>query len=44
MGKRLTWNLVMKAECEPRYFGYVSKKIIHSDALTELKKLPFESM
>lgn len=34
----------MKAECEPQYFGDVSKKIIHGDALTELKKLPSESI
>ncbi|SQJ37001.1 methyltransferase [Salmonella enterica] len=27
----------MKAECEPQYFGDESKKIIHGDALTELK-------
>lgn len=34
----------MKAECEPQYFGDESKKIIHGDALTELKKLPSESI
>ncbi|VEB53290.1 methyltransferase [Salmonella enterica subsp. enterica] len=31
----------MKAECEPQYFGDESKKIIHGDALTELKKTAF---
>ncbi|QLZ58102.1 adenine-specific DNA-methyltransferase [Citrobacter freundii] len=30
----------MNAGCEPVYFGDESKKIIHGDALTELKKLP----
>ncbi|ECS5319822.1 adenine-specific DNA-methyltransferase, partial [Salmonella enterica subsp. enterica serovar Hadar] len=34
----------MKARCEPVYFGDESKKIIQGDALTELKKLPSESI
>ncbi|WP_260863521.1 adenine-specific DNA-methyltransferase [Citrobacter sp. Marseille-Q6884] len=34
----------MKASCEPVYFGDESKKIIQGDALTELKKLPSESV
>lgn len=25
----------MKAECEPQYFGDVSKKIIHGDAIKQ---------
>jgi adenine-specific DNA-methyltransferase len=45
MGKRLFYKhhkeaLTMNAGCEPVYFGDESKKIIHGDALTELKKLP----
>lgn len=49
MGKRLFYSrhteaLVMKARCEPVYFGDESKKIIQGDALTELKKLPSESI
>ena len=34
----------MNAGCEPVYFGDESKKIIHGDALTELKKLPSTSV
>ena len=34
----------MNARCEPVYFGDESKKIILGDALTELKKLPSESV
>lgn len=34
----------MNARCEPVYFGDESKKIILGDALTELKKLPSESI
>lgn len=34
----------MNARCEPVYFGDESKKIIHGDALTELKKLPSASV
>ncbi|POT55081.1 adenine-specific DNA-methyltransferase [Citrobacter amalonaticus] len=34
----------MKSGCEPAYFGDESKQIIHGDALTELKKLPPESV
>ena len=34
----------MNARCEPVYFGDESKKIILGDALTELKKLPAESV
>ncbi|HFZ8996191.1 TPA: adenine-specific DNA-methyltransferase [Citrobacter freundii] len=33
----------MNVQCEPRYFGDESKKIIHGDALAELQKLPAES-
>ncbi|MTH45618.1 adenine-specific DNA-methyltransferase [Intestinirhabdus alba] len=34
----------MKAGIEPHYFGDDTKKIIHGDALSELKKLPPESI
>lgn len=49
MGKRLFYKhhkeaLTMNAGCEPVYFGDESKKIIHGDALTELKKLPSTSV
>jgi adenine-specific DNA-methyltransferase len=49
MGKRLFYKhhkeaLAMNAGCEPVYFGDESKKIIHGDALTELKKLPSTSV
>jgi adenine-specific DNA-methyltransferase len=49
MGKRLFYQhhseaLAMNAGCEPVYFGDESKKIIHGDALTELKKLPSTSV
>lgn len=33
----------MNVGFEPQYFGDESKKIIHGDALSELKKLPPES-
>ncbi|MCO4158540.1 adenine-specific DNA-methyltransferase [Citrobacter amalonaticus] len=34
----------MNSRCEPHYFGDESASIIHGDALTELKKLPAESV
>lgn len=34
----------MNSGCEPHYFGDESASIIHGDALTELKKLPAESV
>ena len=34
----------MNSRCEPYYFGDESASIIHGDALTELKKLPAESV
>ncbi|EGT4257183.1 adenine-specific DNA-methyltransferase [Citrobacter amalonaticus] len=34
----------MNSRCEPQYFGDESASIIHGDALTELKKLPADSV
>ncbi|MFQ6579938.1 hypothetical protein ACLO6L_16915, partial [Enterococcus casseliflavus] len=34
----------MKVEIEPKYFGDESKKIIHGDALSELKKMSSKSV
>lgn len=34
----------MRSKCEPTLFGDESRRIIHGDALSELKKLPSESV
>ncbi len=34
----------MRSKCEPTWFGDESRRIIHGDALSELKKLPSESV
>lgn len=34
----------MRSNCEPTWFGDESRRIIHGDALSELKKLPSESV
>lgn len=48
MGKRLfigvTKGVTMRTGCEPTRFGNEAKTIIRGDALTELKKLPAESV
>ncbi|EGC96700.1 methyltransferase [Escherichia fergusonii ECD227] len=36
--------MTMRSKCEPTLFGDESRRIIHGDALSELKKLPSESV